>query len=126
MAKQDPEYYTIVFERYLDIMTDADRYYYMVVQELKELITKFPIDNWESTPIPDFTETYVILNSLRALLNKKINEPTKEEVKFCEENNIKDVLVTKTELVMLQKFVLAIEEQKALLSQEYGFKCDIN
>lgn len=126
MAKQDPEYYTIVFEKYIEIMNEADRYYYMIAQELKEMIAAHSIDLWENTPIPDFTETLVILNSLRTLLDKKINEPTKEEIKFCEQNNIKDVLVTKQELVMLQKFVLAIEEQKVLLNQEYGFKYEVN
>lgn len=126
MAKQEPEYYTIVFEKFLDIMKDADRYYYMVAQELKEMIQKSDIDSWEKGAVPDFMETLVILNSLRSLLDKKINEPTKEEVKFCEANNIKDVLVTKHELTMLQKFVMAIEEQKALLLQEYGFRHEVN
>ena len=126
MSKQQPMYYTILIDKYLDLMTDTDRYYYMVAQELKELIEKVKLDEWESSPIPDFMETVVILNSLRQLLDKKANDPTEEEVKFCEENKIKDILVTKEDLVMIQKFVIGIEEQKALLLAEYNFHCDPN
>jgi len=119
--KEQPEYYTILFDKYIDLMTESDRYYYMVAEELKNLISNTDIDSWEKSPIPDFMETVVILNSLRSFLDKKINEPTDEEVKFCNENKIKDVLVSKEELVMLQKFVMALEEQKALLFTEYKF-----
>jgi hypothetical protein len=126
MAKEQPQYYTILFDKYIELMTDTDRYYYMVADKLKELILEHNIDNWENTPIPDFMETVVILSSLRELLDKKINDPPEEEIKFCNENNIKDVLVTKFELTLLQKFSLSIEEQKQLLLQEYGFKYELN
>jgi hypothetical protein len=126
MAKEQPQYYTILFDKYIDLMTETDRYYYMVADELKNLINKHEIGTWESSPIPDFMETVVILNSLRQLLDKKINEPSEEEVKFCEENKIKDVLVTKQELVMIQKFVMGVEEQKALLLTEHNFRSEIN
>ena len=119
--KQQPEYYTILFEKFVDMITDSDRYYYMVSSELKDLISKVDVDNWKDSPIPDFMDTVVILHSLRTLLDKKMNEPSEEEIKFCNENNIKDVLVTKDELVMLQKFAIALEEQKALLFTEYKF-----
>ncbi len=121
MAKNQPEYYTIVFERFIEIMTDADHYYYMVAQELKELVGRHDTVSWENSPIPDFMDTVVILHSLRTFLDKKINEPTDEEIKFCNENQIKDVLVTKEELTILQKFIIALEEQKALLYMEYKF-----
>lgn len=119
--KQQPEYYTIIFEKFLDIMKETDSYYYMVSEELKNMVTKFEIEDWKNSAIPDFMDTVVILNSLRTFLDKKINEPSQEEIKFCAENNIKDVLVTKEELVMLQKFVLALDEQKALLLTEHKF-----
>lgn len=119
--KQQPEYYTILFEKYLEIMTEADKYYYMVAEELKDLVGKHPTDKWEETSIPDFMDTIVILHSLRSFLDKKINDPSEEEIKYCNENQIKDVLVTKEELVILQKFVIALEEQKALLYTEYKF-----
>ena len=119
--KQQPEYFTIIFEKFIDIMTDTDRYYYMVSSELKDLVSSIDIDKWKDSPIPDFMDTVVILHSLRSFLDKKMNEPTEEEVKFCNENKIKDVLVTKEELVILQKFVMALEDQKALLLTEYKF-----
>lgn len=126
MAKEQPEYYTILFDKYIDLMTETDRYYYMVADKLKELIINNKIDSWDDTPIPDFLETIVILNSLRTLLDKKINNPTEEEVKFCNENDIKDVLVTKYELTLLQKFVISLEEQKNLLLLQYNFNYEIN
>ncbi len=126
MAKEQPQYYTILFDKYIDLMTETDRYYYMVADKIKDLIAEHPIDKWEDSPIPDFVETYVILNSLRELLDRKINDPPEEEVKFCNENKIKDVLVTKVELTMIQKFVISIEEQKNLLQLEYNFKYELN
>jgi hypothetical protein len=124
--KKQPDYYTIVFEKFIDIMTDADRLYYMLVDRIKEMVTVSPIDAWENSPIPDFTETYIIVNSLRKFLDKKINNPPEEEVKFTTKNNIKDVLMTKEELRTLQSFVITLEEQKALLQVEYNFNCQVN
>lgn len=124
--KKQPDYYTIVFEKYIDIMTDADRIYYIVADKLKDLIAQTPIDSWEDSAIPDFMETCVILNSQRKFLDKKINDPPEEEVKFANKNGIKDVLMTKEELRTLQSFVITVEEQKALLQIEHGFSCQIN
>lgn len=126
MSKEQPQYYTILFDKYIDLMTETDRYYYMVADKIKELINSHNIEDWDNTPIPDFLDTLVILNSLRELLDRKVNDPPEEEVKFCNENKIKDVLVTKAELTMLQKFVLSIQEQKDLLQQEHNFRYELN
>ena len=73
MSKEQPQYYTILFDKYIDLMTETDQYYYMVADKTKELMNSHSIEIWDDTPIPDFLETLVILNSLRHLLDKNIS-----------------------------------------------------
>lgn len=124
--KKDPQYYTIVFEKFIDIMTDTDRYFYMISDELKALTSRYEINAWDDSPIPDFMETCVILNSLRKFLDKKMNEPSEEEIKFCNKNNIKDVLMTREELTILQSFIITLDEQKVFMQKEYNFNHIVN
>jgi hypothetical protein len=123
---QKPQYYTIVFEKFIDLITESERYNFMLALQLKEYVSDVKMEDWDESPIPDFMETIVILRALRELLDKKINKPSEEETKFATANNIKDVLVTKEELTILQGLVLTLEEQKELLKQQYNFDYAVN
>lgn len=123
---QKPQYYTIIFEKFIDLVSETERYHFMLALQMKEYITDIKMEDWDTSPIPDFMETMVILRALRELLDKKINSPSEEETKFATANNIKDVLVTKEELALLQSFVITLEEQKELLKQQYNFDYAVN
>ena len=123
---QKPQYYTIVFEKFIDLITESERYYFMLGLQLKEYINEVKMEDWDSSPVPDFMETIVILQALRQFLDNKINKPNEEEIKFATANNIKDVLVTAEELAVLQSMVITLEDQKELLKSQYNFDYAVN
>ncbi len=124
--KQKVQYYTISFEKYLEVMKENDQIYNILCERLKEDICKISIQDWSESEIPDMVESYVLIDSFRIFLDEKINNPSQEEIDFCEKNNIKDVLFTKEQIGMMQQYFLNIEERKEYLIKNYGFSCYVN
>jgi hypothetical protein len=124
--KQKIQYYTIVFEKYMEIVTEIDKTYYILSDKLKEMVVKTNIEDWYESSIPEFIESFLLVDSYRAFLDDKINNPTEQEVEVTIKNNIKDVLFTKDELDVMQHFYLAVEARKELLLQRHNFSCCLN
>jgi hypothetical protein len=124
--KQKIQYYTIVFEKYMEVVTEVDKTYYILSDKLKDMITKTNIEDWYESEIPEFIESFLLVDSYRAFLDDKINNPTEHEVEITIKNNIKDVLFTKDELDVMQHFYLAVESRKELLLQKHNFSCYLN
>ena len=124
--KQKVQYYTIVFEKYMDIVTEVDKTYYILSDKLKEMMGSIKTEDWYESAIPEFLESFLLTDSYRAFLDDKINNPTEQEVEVIVKNNIKDVLFTKDELDVMQHFYLALEARKAALLTNYNFSCYIN
>lgn len=124
--KEKLQYYTIVFEKYMEVVTEVDKTYYVLSDKLKDLVTQTNIEDWYESQIPVFLETFMLVDSYRAFLDDKINNPTKQEVEITIKNNIKDVLFTKDELDVMQHFYLAVESRKEMLLQNYNFSCSFN
>jgi len=124
--KQKAQYYTIVFEKYMDIVSDVDKTYYILSDKLKEMISSTKIEDWYDSEIPEFLETFLLTVSYRVFLDDKINNPTEQEVEVIVKNNIKDVLFTKEELEVMQQLYLTLESRKVALLQNYNFSCFIN
>jgi len=127
-AKKKPkvQYYTIVFEKYMEIVTEVDKTYFILSDKLKDMISTTNIEEWYESPIPQFLETFLLVDSYRAFLDDKINNPTDQEVEITIKNNIKDVLFTKDELDVMQHFYLAVEARKEMLLQTFNFSCSLN
>ena len=124
--KQKVQYYTISFEKYLDVMKENDQTYNIICERLKEDILSINTTDWSDSEIPDIVETYVLIDSFRIFLDEKINNPTQEEIDFCQKNNIKDVLFTKDQIGMMQQYFLNIEERKEYLMKHYNFSSYLN
>lgn len=124
--KQKIQYYTISFEKYLDVMKENDQTYNIICERLKDDILNIKIQDWSESEIPDLVESYVLIDSFRIFLDEKINNPTQEEIDFCQKNNIKDILFTKDQIGMMQQYFLNIEERKEYLMKNYSFSCYIN
>jgi hypothetical protein len=124
--KKKVQYYTIVFEKYMEIVTDIDKTYYILSDKLKDMVTTIKIEEWYESPIPEFIESFLLVDSYRVFLDDKINNPTEQEVEITLKNNIKDVLFTKDELDVMQQFYLAVEARKLALIQNYNFSCYVN
>ena len=124
--KKVVQYYTIVFEKYMEVVAEVDKTYYILCDRLKEMVEITKIEDWYDSPIPEFIESYLLADSYRVFLDEKINNPTEEEVEVTLKNNIKDVLFTKDELGTMQHFYLALEARKEMLLYKHNFSCSIN
>ena len=124
--KQKIQYYTIVFEKYMEIVTEIDKTYYILSDKLKDMIINTNIEDWYESSIPAFLESFMLIDSYRLFLDEKINNPTEQEVEITIKNNIKDVLFTKEELDVMQNFYLAVESRKEVLVQNDNFSCSIH
>jgi len=122
--KQAPiQYYTMATDKFMELLKNSHRDYQITSDLMKEYITKYPQENWEDEGVHDIIETFVIVRSLKFLLDNKLNDPPKEEIDFCKKNDIKDILLTEAELYAVQRYVGSIEDQRDLLKSLY--KIDI-
>lgn len=124
--KEKPQFYTILFDKYMEIVVDIDKTYYIIADQLKQLIEKTKVEDWEYSPISDFVESFILIDTYRIFLDEKINNPTDEEVELTIKNNIKDVLFTKEELEVMQHLFLSVEARKDYLLKIHNFSCFIN
>jgi hypothetical protein len=122
--KKKPQYYTVQFEKFLEIVSENEVSSVILGDRIKDLINQ--VDNWENSPILDFLESMILMSSFKDFLDQKINNPSDEEIEFIKKNNIKDVLFSKEELEVLQSFFLAIEGRKQFLADVYTFSCSLN
>lgn len=125
MAKKETkiQYYTMVVDKFMELLKNSHRDYQITSDLMKEYILKCPQDSWEEEGVHDIIETFVIVRSLKFLLDNKLNDPSEEELEFCKKNNIKDILLSEAELYAIQRYVGSIEDQRELLKSLY--KIDI-
>jgi hypothetical protein len=117
------QYYTVNFEKFIEIITEVDNSYFILCDKIKEEVEKNEYDKWTDQGIPEFMDTFIMFSSFKEFLDEKINNPTEEEVQFSAKNNIKDVLFEKEELALLQHLWLEFEARRQLLLEKYSFSC---
>ncbi len=124
--KEKLQYYTISFEKYIEIMEEVNKTHYIIADKIKSLTTVVNIDEWPDSPISDFMDAYITAESFKIFLDEKINNPTEEEIKFTAENNIKDVLFKDEELKAMQSLYIALEAKRKLLYVDHNFSTEVN
>lgn len=124
--KEKPQYYTIQFEKYIDVLEEINKFHYILCDKIKELVCKIKLDEWTDSPIPEFMETFIVVDNYKLFLDEKINNPSEEEVKFTTANNIKDVLFNASQLKIMQDYYIEVQARKLLLKQGYNFSTEIN
>lgn len=124
--KSKVQYYTILFEKYIEILEEVNKFHYLLSDKIKDLVNSTIIDQWTESPLPEFMEAFTVVDSYKIFLDEKINNPSEEEIVFTTKNNIKDVLFTQQELTAMQDLYLQIQARKLLLKQNYGFSTEIN
>lgn len=120
------QYYTIQFEKYMEVVEDVNKIYFIWSDKIKDMVTTIPVEKWSETTITDFLDSFVLIDSFRYFLDDKVNNPTEEEVEFTVKHNIKDVLFDKEELQTMQHFFLTVEARKEYLLQNYNFSSALN
>jgi len=120
------QYYTITLEKALNLLVDSDRCTRMFSTNVKTMVEKYALDSWDTSPIPDYMDAYLNAKVLKDFVQKKIENPDDEIVKFAAKNKIEGVLLTRNELIMLQTLVNNFEETKEFLNKTYGFTTLLN
>ncbi len=124
--KKKVQYYTIVFEKYLEVLGEVNSFHFYLSDRIKDLTKEIPIDSWSESPLPDLMDSFVLVDSYRIFLDEKINNPSDEEIKFTTENNIKDVLFDEEELKAMQKFYIMMEEKRRILYEVHNLSTEVN
>lgn len=120
------QYYSVNLEKVLNLIVDSDRCMRMFATSVKTMVEKYDIENWGSSPLPDYMDGYLNAKVLRDFLDKKLKEPDQKLVEYARKNKVDGVLVTKNELSMLQSLVINFEETKEYLNKNYGFSTVLN
>jgi len=128
MSNKTPkaQYYTITLQKGLNLLVDADRCTRTFAETVKTMAEKYNTENWDSSPIADYMDAYLNSKVLKDFIQKKIQAPDEELVKFAAKNKIDGILLTKYELSMLQTLVSNFEETKEYLQKNYGFSTMLN
>lgn len=121
-----PQYYTITLQKGLNLLVDSDRCSRTFSETVKGMAEKYSTENWDSSPIADYMDAYLNSKVLRDFIQKKIQSPDEELVKFAAKHKIDGILLTKNELIMLQTLVNNFEETKEYLNKTYGFTTLLN
>jgi len=112
-------YYTIKFERYIDLLNEIEAKYNILSDLLHDEILKTLPEFWDNTPIPALADCYVTVKDIRTFLDDKVNNASDEEIKLTKEYDIKDVLISKADLQRMNVLLMASEELEARLEIDY-------
>jgi len=74
--KQKVQYYTMVTEKYLEILDSVTQEHSVISDILKESVSTVKINKWNESETSDVIETYVVINSFKKLLENKLKNPT--------------------------------------------------
>lgn len=120
------QYYTITLQKGLNMLVDADRCARTFSETVKTMAEKYSTENWDSSPIADYMDAYLNSKVLKDFIQKKVQEPDEELVRFAAKNKIDGIILTKNELILLQTLVSNFEETKEYLQKNYGFSTLLN
>ncbi len=126
MSGKSTQYYSVKMEKALNLLIDSDRCMRMFSTSVKTMVEKYDVENWGTSPLPDYMDGYLNAKVLRDFLQKRIQEPDQVLVEYAKKNKVDGMLVTKSELNLLQSLVINFEETKEYLHKNYGFSTLFN
>lgn len=123
--KELAQYYTIKFETFLEMVKQIDSLYNVLTALIKEHVTNNEVDNWESTPIPELSGYFAAVCEVKNYLDDIVNNPTEEEIKIMIDREIKDVLISISDLNAVNILFGAIQEYSDRLYEKHGIATNI-
>ena len=120
------KYYTINFEKYMDMLRKIDNLYHVVGNLLQEHVAASPVEEFAKTPVADLSGYFAAVNELREYLDDIINNPTEEEIDLIIKNKIKDVLVTLEDLSAINIMFEAVETYNERLFSKHNISIITN
>lgn len=119
------QYYTIKFEKFMEMIKQIDGLYNVLSTLIKEHVTANEISDWEHTPIPELSGYFAAVNEIKNYLDDIINNPTEEEVELMIKHEIKDVIVSLSDLNTLNIMFSAIQEFSDRLYEKHKIATNI-
>jgi hypothetical protein len=119
------QYYTIKFEKFMEMIKQIDGLYNVLSALIKEHVTANEINEWENTPIPELSGYFAAVNEIKNYLDDIINNPTEEEVELMIKHEIKDVIVSLSDLNALNIMFGAIQEFSDRLYEKHKIATNI-
>ena len=126
MSNPNSKYYSLPLKRALNMMTDAERSMKLFAESVKTYIQKYSIEEWSSSPTPDYMDAYLNAKVLRDYLQKRIEEPDENVAAYLKTNKVDGIIMTKEELTMLYTLSTNFDETKEYISRTYGFSTMLN
>jgi len=114
------QYYTIKFETFLQMIKQTDGLYSIASSLIKEHVTANDIEKWEETPIPELSGFFAAVHELKRYLEDIINNPTDEEIEIMIQNEIKDVVISISDLGAINIMFGAVQEFSDRLYNKHG------
>lgn len=124
--KTKSEYYSIPLKRALNMATDAERSMKLFGETVKTYVEKYELDDWSSSPIPDYMDAYLNAKVLRDFIQNKIEKPDEYVTEYLKKNKVDGLIVTHDELLMLYTLSNNFDDSKAYISKIYGFSTMLN
>jgi hypothetical protein len=119
------QYYTINFEKFMEMIKQIDGLYNVLSALIKEYATANEISDWENTPIPELSGYFAAVNEIRSYLDDIINNPTEEEIELMIKHEIKDVIISLADLNALNTMFGAIQEFSDRLYEKHKIATNI-
>ena len=119
------QYYTINFEKFMEMIKQIDGLYSVLSALMKEHVTANDISDWGETPIPELSGYFAAVNELKNYLDDIINNPTEEEIELMIKHEIKDVIVSLSDLNSLNIMFGAIQEFSDRLYEKHNIATNI-
>jgi len=119
------QYYTIKFEKFMEMIKQIDGLYNVLSALIKEHVTANEINEWENTPIPELSGYFAAVNEIKNYLDDIINNPTEEEVELMIKHEIKDVIISLSDLNALNVMFGAIQEFSDRLYEKHKIATNI-
>ena len=119
------QYYTINFEKFMEMIKQVDILYNVLSALIKEHVTANDIEKWPDTPIPELSGYFAAVCELHKYMDDIINNPTEEEVELMIKHEIKDVIVSLSDLNALNIMFGALQEFSDRLYDRHGIATNV-
>jgi hypothetical protein len=124
--KSKPQYYSLPLKRALNMMTDAERGMKLFAENVKTLVEKHSIEEWNESAIPDYMDAYLNAKVLRDYLQRLIENPDENIAAYLKSNKVDGILMSRDDLSMLWRLSTNFEETKEHINKLYGFSTLLN
>lgn len=118
--------YTIKNDKFLELTRQTERSYYMAADMLQDQVVSSQITEWDNDSTKPLMLFFLTISEIREFLNSVAKTPDKDLIRIAKKNNIKDILIRQTDLVMMNALLLKSEQMEQELNTIYKITFVLN